>query len=351
MRMTLRYVHEYRDRHGHIRRYFRRPGQRKSALPGQPGSPEFMAAYQAALAQKARPIGEARNAQGSVASWVSLYLASAAFGSLATDTRRTRKNLLERFRAQHGNKPAGMLTTAHLEAIVSKHSPVVARNFLKALRPWMAWCVKQQLRQDNPAAAVERPAYKTDGYKPWQQEHVDAYRARWPMGTRERLALELLVNTGAARADITRLGRQHVRDGIVSFRRHKTGVLVEIPMLDELAETIASTQLDALTFLVAHGKPFTDAGFGNWFRECCNAAGVPVGYSAHGVRKYAATLRANLGATAHELMAWFGWLTIREAERYTRDAERRRLAVGLGDRVNKEMATRRKGSQTGAING
>jgi hypothetical protein len=56
---------------------------------------------------------------------------------------------------------------------------------------------------------------------------------------------------------------------------------------------------------------------------------VPVGYSAHGIRKYAATEHANRGATAHELMAWFGWITIREAERYTQNAARRDLALGM----------------------
>jgi integrase len=85
-----------------------------------------------------------------------------------------------------------------------------------------------------------------------------------------------------------------------------------------------------LTFLVTeYGKPFTDAGLGTWFRERCNMAGISVGFSAHGIRKYAATEHANRGATAHELMAWFGWLTIREAERYTRAAARRKLALGM----------------------
>jgi len=48
-RLKLRYVNEYRDRHGKIRRYFRRKGRRSIPLPGLPGSIEFMAAYQAAL--------------------------------------------------------------------------------------------------------------------------------------------------------------------------------------------------------------------------------------------------------------------------------------------------------------
>lgn len=354
MKASLRYIKEYRDRHGHVRRYFRRPGQPAVALPGEPGSPEFIAAYNAALSAPHRPVGEGRAAPGSVASWVSLYLASATFAALAPDTRRSRKGYLERFRAQYGDGPAGLLTPAHLEAIIGKHSPVVGRNFLKAIRPWMAWCAKQGLRADNPAAAVERPAHRTDGYNPWPQEYVDAYRARWPLGTRERLALELLVNTGAARADITRMGRQHVRDGIITYRRHKTNVLVEIPMLDELAEAIAATPATGTLSYLASGRgggPFSDSGFGNWFRGCCIAAGIPPGYSAHGIRKYAATLRANLGATAHELMAWFGWLTIAEAELYTRSAERRELAVGLGRRVNEKVSTLRRGRQIGGATG
>ena len=44
---------------------------------------------------------------------------------------------------------------------------------------------------------------------------------------------------------------------------------------------------DHLTFLTTKGgAAFTPAGFGNWFRECCNDAGLPH-CSAHGLRKAA----------------------------------------------------------------
>jgi hypothetical protein len=337
--IMLQYVHSYRDQHGLLKHYLLRPRRPKVRLPGQPGSAEFMAAYNAAIAEPAPPrppIGAKLHAPDSVAHWISLYLASAAFAILAPDTRRTRKNLLERFRVRHGDKRATKLEQANIEKMIGLLTPVVARNFLKALRPWLKWCVTQGLRTDNPAIDVERPSYKSDGYRPWTDDHVVLYRNQHAVGTRARLAFEILVNTGAARADATRLGRQHVRDGIISFRRHKTGVLVEIPMLAELQATIDATPLDParLTFLVTeYGRPFSDAGFTNWFRDRCREAGIPVGYSAHGVRKYAATLRANLGATAYELMAWFGWLTIREAERYTRDAARRTLAINMAVRL------------------
>ena len=48
-RLRLEYVHEYRDRHGKLRRYVRRPGSQRVPLPGLPGSPEFMHTYQEAI--------------------------------------------------------------------------------------------------------------------------------------------------------------------------------------------------------------------------------------------------------------------------------------------------------------
>jgi hypothetical protein len=50
-KLPLRYVNEYRDVRGKVRRYFRRPGYKRIPLPGLPGSDEFMSAYQAALGQ------------------------------------------------------------------------------------------------------------------------------------------------------------------------------------------------------------------------------------------------------------------------------------------------------------
>ena len=72
------------------------------------------------------------------------------------------------------------------------------------------------------------------------------------------------------------------------------------------------------------GRPFTDAGFGNWFRDRCVEAGVPG--RAHGLRKAGATIAANNGATSRQLMAIFGWDTPKEPERYTRAADQKHLA-------------------------
>jgi integrase len=142
------------------------------------------------------------------------------------------------------------------------------------------------------------------------------------------LALALLLYTGQRRGDVVRLGRQHIRNGVLSIKQSKTGAQVDLPVLPELQAALDLTPI-GMTFLVTgRGIPFTPDGFGFWFRQCCTEAGLK-GLSAHGLRKAAATRLAERGATAHELMAVFGWSTLREAERYTRAANRKALASGV----------------------
>jgi enterobacteria phage integrase len=51
---------------------------------------------------------------------------------------------------------------------------------------------------------------------------------------------------------------------------------------------------------------------------------LPPDCRPHGLRKTFGRLLADAGATAHEIMAALGHLTLAEAERYTREADRRR---------------------------
>ena len=168
------------------------------------------------------------------------------------------------------------------------------------------------------------------GYHTWTLEEVRQYEERHPIGTKARLALALLLFTGQRRSDITRLGRQHVRDGKITFtqfkgRNRKPKRLV-LPILPALQQIIDASPCGELAFLVNDlGRPFTDAGFGNKFRPWCDQAGLRH-CTAHGLRKAGATIAANHGATAHQLMAIFGWDTLKMAEAYTRAADQERLA-------------------------
>jgi integrase len=177
---------------------------------------------------------------------------------------------------------------------------------------------------------------KSSGHHPWELEECGQFERYYGKGTRERLAYELLLQVGQSRCDVVRMGRQHIRNGTLSLRRQKTDVPFDVPVMPALQEAIDAMPVnDQLSFLVTtHSKPFTAAGFGNWFRATCNEAGLPRRCTSHGLRKAAATRLADRGATTTQLMAWFGWKTASEAERYTRGADRKRAAAVAGQLIS-----------------
>jgi integrase len=187
----------------------------------------------------------------------------------------------------------------------------------------------------DPTAGVNNPTRKEGpGFKLWSEAEMAAYEARWPIGTRQRVWLDVLAYTGLRRGDAVRLGRQHFRNGIAKLKTEKTGIEVTLPILPILQCTLDAGPCGDLTFIVgASGKPLTKEAFGNLFRKACNAAGVSG--SAHGVRKIAATRAAENGATVSQLKAIFGWTDDAMPSLYTREADRVRLAKeGIAKLVN-----------------
>jgi integrase len=270
-KIRLKHIHEYRDRHGKLRRYVRLPGRKQVPVPGLPGSAEFMDAYQAALVDE-QPyvgIGGNRTQPGSVSAAVVSYLGSVPFANLAPSTQRMRRNILENFRAQHGEKRLALLERAHIERMVAgkAHTPAAARNFLKTLHVLLAHCVVAGLRKDDPTLGVKNIKIRSDGIHTWTESEITTYRAIHPIGSRPRLAFELLINTAQRRGDVIRMGRQHIRDGAIHVTQRKTGTTLIIPIHPDLAAAIDATPTPHLTFLVTRdGSPFSDAGFGHLSR-------------------------------------------------------------------------------------
>ena len=246
-----------------------------------------------------------------------------------------RRAILERFREQYGDKQIAPLHKKALQTILSKKSPAAASNWRKALRGLIDHCLSLDMMTTDPLIGVKLVSIKSNGHHPWEPEECSKFEAHHAIGTRARLAYELLLQVGQSRCDIVRMGCQHVRNGTLSLQRQKTKVPFDVPVMPALQEAIdAMPAGDHLVFLVtSYGKQFTAAGFGNWFREVCNEAGLPKRCTSHGLRKAAATRLADRGATTTELMAWFGWKTASEAERYTRSADRKHAAANAGKKL------------------
>ena len=176
---------------------------------------------------------------------------------------------------------------------------------------------------------------ESEGFHPWTDEELDRFEAAYPLGTRERVAYAVLLYTGQRRGDVVRMGRQHVKDGVLTIRQEKTGMEVHLPILKPLREALAAGPTGDLAFIAgSRGEPMVKESFGNWFRTVCNRAGVP-DCSAHGLRKAGARRAAENGATTAELNAIFGWTGAKMASFYTASADRRRLAGGAMGKLEK----------------
>jgi integrase len=336
-RKNPKYVHEFIDHDGGPRFYLRKPGAPSAKLPGLPWSPEFMEAYQAALKTDWMPqqVGASRTRPGTVnAAIVSYYTLSQDFKDMKPTTRAMRRAILERFRENYGDRRIATLDQGALKGILSKRSATSAGNWLKTIRSLMKHTIDVGMRKDDPTSNIKLKTPKSDGHHSWSEDEISQFEARHPIGTRARLALALLLYTGQRRGDVVRMGRQHVQNNILIIKQEKTGNQVDIPVLPEIWEALAALPKSGqLAFLVTDkGKPFTSAGFGGWFRDRCDEADLRH-CSAHGLRKAAATRMAEHGGTTHQLMSWFGWTSVSEAERYTKKADRARINLGSVDKL------------------
>jgi len=349
-RLHLKFVQSFGGYH-----YFRRAGYPRIRLPGVVGSTEFMEAYQAALNATALPIGrDKRSKPGSVSAAIAAYFQSAAFtrGFRASTQAKHRASLERVLRVPYGDKPLASLPRKFIVALTDKMPPHSARNFLKAMRPFMTYCVDHEWIAADPTLGVRIKLPKSDGHHTWSEEEILQFETFHPIGSKARLALALGLYTMQRRGDVIRMGRQHLRDGWLHVKQEKTGKPLELPIyLTELPMVLEATATGDLTFLVTKsGKSYGANDFSEQFRAWCDSAGLPH-CSFHGLRKSGCCRLANLGCGAPEIAAWSGQ-SLREVERYTKAADQARLARNALARahVNKSGSETVKPDSSGLSN-
>jgi len=332
MPRPLPHLHRENTRHGKTVWYVRVGKGPRIRLRAEFGTEDFDGEYQAALTGQPRKRGAP--AAGTLAWLIERYRETAEWSGRSAATRKQREHIFQQIIASAGHEPFGKITMETITAGRDRraHKPHQARHFLDAMRGLFRWAVKARHTRHDPTAGVTNPPRKHgDGFIPWTEEHVAAYQQRWPLGTKERVWLDVLLYSGLRRGDAVRYGRQHVRNDVGRIKTEKSGFTVTavVPVLPVLAETLAAGPCGDLTFIVGErGQPLTKESFGNAFRAACRAAGVPG--SAHGVRKIAATTAANNGATTSQLKALFAWTTDSMPAIYTRNADRERLGREAG---------------------
>lgn len=342
-RWLPQWVTEYSDRHGKRRYRFRRKGFATYHFCGEPGSEGFRAEYDACKRGEAAPPlepGRDRTAPGSFDDLIVRFYSSAAFLAPGERTQAVYRGVLERFRAEHGHRLVRDLEAKHVAAMMDKrHKTPTAANILrKTLARVVDHGILLGMRANNPLRSVKPFRIKSKGYHTWTEAEIAAFELRHPLGSKARLALALMLWTGQRRGDAIRMGRQHISDKRLRVTQQKTGATVSIPVMPALAEAIMASGAGALVFLVtARGAPFTAAGFGNWFRDRCNEAGLPQ-CASHGLRKAASRRFAEAGCSNQQIKAWTGHESDSEVARYTRDADKLAMADEAGRKLSEWMA-------------
>lgn len=336
------HLHREETRHGRAVWYVRVERGPRIRIRAAFGTPEFDAEYQDAVEGKRRPkAGEPGT--GSLAWLLARYRETGAWTNLSAATRRQRDNIFKGVLATGGAEPFAKITVKTIRAGIErrKATPAQARNFLGAMRGLFVWALKAGHVAIDPTHGIETPHRpKGDGFKLWSEEDAEKYQRRWPIGTRQRVWLDVLLYTGLRRGDAVRLGRPHIREGVATIRTEKSQGEIEVtlPILPVLDRTLQAGPCGEMTFICGErGQPLSKESFGNEFRVACNQAGVPG--SAHGVRKLAATRLANNGATVAQLQAIFGWTDMKMPQLYTQGADRRRLATEAIHKMQNDTAT------------
>jgi integrase len=320
------HLHQERNRHGTLVWYVRIGKGPRIRIRAAYGTPEFEAAYRAAINGDA-PQHAGKSIKGSLEWLWMLYRQTTAWTNLSPATRRQRENIMQGVLKTGGDQPLSNITGKAIRAGIDRRKAHQARHFLDTMRGLFKWALDAEHVKIDPTAgkAVAKP--KTRGFPVWEEDEIIQFEQHWPRGTRERVMFDIYCYTGLRRGDAATLGKQHIKNGVISIDTEKTGTRVTIPVLDVLQKTLDAGPTGDLAFIATKkGDPMTKESVGNAFRDACRAAGIKK--SAHGLRKAAATRAANNGATEAQLEAIFGWEGGKMAALYTRTANRQKLATG-----------------------
>lgn len=335
-----KFVHSYDDRHGRPRIYFNRPGQPKIPLPGPLYSEQFWIAYHDALSGIVKPAqgaGAAKTVKGSVSELIVRFYQSAGFTTTSPATQRNYKSVLEPFRREHGDLPVALVETVHIDAIlgmVAARSTSAAKNLRKRLLLVFRLAMKWGFRDDNPVTLADRVKHNTKGFETWEEADIAKFRARWKFGTTQRLAFEILLNTGLRVSDAVRLGPQHLKAGFHTIVTQKTKRQVSVPMHPDLRPVLEAIADKHLTYLATRqGKSRSSKAFTNYVIDAAKEAGLPPHRSAHGLRKAICVRLAEVGCDAFQIAAITGHANLAEVQTYVAAANKKKQAQGAMDRL------------------
>jgi integrase len=314
---------------GHVYLSYRVGKGPRIKLPKDPESDDFKLAYAAAISgsvASARP-SLAKDKPRSIGALITSYLSSDAFASLGGGSKAGYRSRLDRIKRDHGHRAVIGLSKDRIEEKILKplhNKPGAKLDTLKKIRILIRHAKDLKWLTVDPSDGIKRG--RSREIRAWTDPEMSAFEGRWNFGTKQRAAYELMLNVGTARADTHLTSWLQADADDFEYTRRKTGVPVAVQKAESLKKALDALGRSHFCIITTeYGKPFTVDGFSGWMRDAIRAAGiVDLRCQPHGLRKTFGRLLADAGASVHDIMAAMGHLTLAEAERYTREADRRR---------------------------
>jgi integrase len=319
------------------------------ALRGEPGTPDFIASYNEAVAQKVAP------RTGALLALLFRFQESAEFQfGISPRTRRDYIKQIKRIERAFGDFPIKALDDPRATAIFLEWRDRLAQTSLRqadyaygTLSRILSWALKRRLIPTNPCASSGKLYQGTRIDKIWTNEDVDCFMQTAPPNL--RLAMLLAIDTGQRQGDLLRLPWSAYDGKHIKIRQKKTGQYVPIPVSDALKSALdTAPKISPIMLTSSEGKPWSESGFQGAWGKARMRAGIR-GLTFHDLRGTAVVTLARAGCNEVEIYSITGHKpgdvqAILTAHYLPRDAE---VASNAIAKLNKYKA---RGDQKGDEN-
>lgn len=268
--------------------FFRYRGHYCGRLPGRKGSPEFVAAMRAHQA-RIDAGGTPKPVKRTIGKLIASYRKS-ELPKRAPRTQRDYERVLAYLEAKIHDQPVTAMERRHVIAMRDAQSSVkFGRDCVAVTSILMEHAIDLGWRASgtNPAKGVKKP--KTPDAdalhrEPWPADMLTAYRDAAPLGTRERLVMELCLGTGQRIADVLAMRWGDIDGDGVKVKQAKTKKRLTVPLTRALTAALDATPRRSV-FLLTNQR-----GTGPW--------------SYRGASQAVRNIRERIGAERWDIHAW-----------------------------------------------
>jgi integrase len=359
-------VSSFKDRHGKTRYSYRGPDGKTKSINAEPHSREFDAIYQA-LTEGRSPTAQIIQLEGTAKAQTfkhayQLLKQTTDWKRLEPKSQRNYSSVTERLLRHRigagcfGDAPVADLRRRDAIAVLNDFADGATTEWrmLICLRKLIVVALDQEWIVNDPTLHLKRPP-TVEGHATWTAEHMARFEAHWPAGSPQRTAYALGLWLGNRVSDVAKLRwdcfttKQIMWQGemirVEGFefvqhkgRKKKKAKALFLPITPMLAEHLNAVPRGRTPFVVANGnydRGYTidslSQGMSRWARE----AGLPAGYTMHGLRKALGAKLAEADATTRQLMDVLGHSSIEFAALYSVEASQIRMSYEAMDKLTK----------------